>query len=74
MQCLSEKLNCNALRAFQAFIINAHYKNMSTITQTNVNGVTFVTHKHMSPEGPIFLLACDSSLTQSTLLSVFVFC
>ena len=34
MQCLSKKLNCNALRAFQAFIVNARYKNMSTITQT----------------------------------------
>ena len=51
MQCLSEKLNCNALHAFQAFIVNAHYKNNHT---DNVNGVTFVTRKHMSPEGPIF--------------------
>ena len=50
MQCLSVKINCNAIRAFHAFIINAHYNHTG-----NVNGVTFVTRKHMSPEGPIFL-------------------
>ena len=49
--CLSEKLNCNTLRAFQAFIVNGHYKNNLT---DNANGVTFITCKHMSHTGPIF--------------------
>ena len=39
------------MHSMQAFIINTHYKNNHT---DNVNGVTFVTRKHMSPEGPIF--------------------
>ena len=40
MQCLSDKLNCNAIcafQAFQAFIVNVHYNHTD-----NVNGVTFV--------------------------------
>ena len=54
MQHLSEKLNCNALRAFQAFIVNAHFKNTDNNHTENVNGVAFVTRKHKSPKGPIF--------------------
>ena len=39
------------MHSMQAFIVNSHYKNNHT---DNVNGVTFVTRKYISPEGPIF--------------------
>ena len=55
MRCLSEKLKCNALRAFQAFIYERPLQKHVNNHTDNVNGVTFVTRKHMSPAGPIFL-------------------
>ena len=56
MHCLSEKHNCNALRAFQAFIVKHPLQKQVNNHTDNVNSVTFVTRKHMSPEGPIFIL------------------
>ena len=48
MQCISARLHCNALCAFQAFI-GKHFNNHTD----NFNRVTFVTRELMSHEGLI---------------------